>query len=148
VFCTPPPPPLWVVWMTMTWTGWPAACSPPVTGSLWRRRCAGRRRHCRRRGETGGGREARGIPGRGEEDGYRGRKLQGGMDEAQRGWEEEEGGSDGGWARDGVLGAGGELGHSGRRRWPRTGRQRGGCPLVTFWRGGLSSRPLSIVAYP
>ena len=56
------------------------------------------------RGRRGGGREARGIPGRGEEDEYRGRKVQGGVDEAQRRREEEEGGSSGGWARDGVPG--------------------------------------------
>jgi hypothetical protein len=105
----------------MTWTGWPAACCPPATGLSWRRRCAGRWRCCCLRGETGGGgREAHGIPGRGEEDDYRGRKVQGGVDEAQRGREEEEGGSGGGWARDGVPGAGGELGRGGRR-WPGRG---------------------------
>ena len=93
-------------------------------------------------GDRGGGREARGIPGRGEEDGYRGRKVQGGVGEAQRGQEEEEGGSGGGWARDGVPGAGGELGRGGRRRWPRTGRPRGGCPSVAFRRGGSLLPPL------
>ncbi len=36
-----------------------------------------------------GGKEAHGIPGRGEEDEYRGRKVQGRVDEAQCGWEEE-----------------------------------------------------------
>ncbi len=66
-------------------------------------------------GVGGGGREARGIPGRGEEDEYRGRKVQDGVDEAQRGREEEEGDSGDGWARDGVLGAGDELGRGGRR---------------------------------
>jgi hypothetical protein len=98
-----PPPPLWAVWTTTTWTGWPAACRPPATGPSWRRCCAVRRRRCRRRGETGGGgREARGIPGRGEEDEYRGRKVQGGVDEAQRGrqqWRLGPGRGPGGWGR-------------------------------------------------
>ena len=44
----------------------------------------------------GGGKEACGIPGGGEEDEDRGREVQGGVDEAQRGWEEEGGGSVGG----------------------------------------------------
>ena len=70
---------------------------------------------CRRWEEMGGGgREARGIPGRGEEDKYRGRKVQCRVvDKAQCGRDEEEGGSGGGWARDGVPGAGGELGRGG-----------------------------------
>ena len=55
-------------------------------------------------GGDGGGREACGIPGRGEEDKYRGRKVQGGVDKAQHRREEEEGGSGGGWAQDGVTG--------------------------------------------
>ena len=86
-------------------------------------------------GGGGGGREARGIPGRGEEDEYRGRKVQGGVDEAQRGREEEEGSSVGGWAT--GPGGGG------------TGRPRCECPPVAFRvGGGLSSRHLSIVVYP
>jgi len=93
-------------------------------------------------GRRGGNREARGIPGRGEEDRYQGRKVQGGVDEAQRGREEEEGGSGGGWARDGVPGAGGELRRGGRRRWPGTGQPRGGCPPVAFRRGGSLLPPL------
>ena len=48
-------------------------------------------------GRQGGG-EAHGVPGRGEEDKYQGRKVQCGVDEAQRRREEEEGGSVGGWA--------------------------------------------------
>ena len=76
----PSPPPrcgLWAVWTTTTWTGWPAACRPPATGPSWCLRCAGCRRRCLCRGETGGGgREAHGIPGRGENDEYRGRKVQ------------------------------------------------------------------------
>jgi hypothetical protein len=46
--------------------------------------------------EGGGGEEACGIPGGCEEDEDRGREVQGGVDEAQRGWEEEGGGSVGG----------------------------------------------------
>jgi hypothetical protein len=46
-------------------------------------------------GRRGGCKEASRIPGRGEEDEYRGRIAQGGVDEAQRGWEEEEGESGG-----------------------------------------------------
>jgi hypothetical protein len=62
-------------------------------------------------GRRGGARrkEAHGIPGRGEEDEYRGRKVQCGVDEAQCGWEEEEGKSIGSRARDRVPGAGCEL---------------------------------------
>ena len=87
-------------------------------------------------GDRGGGREARKIPGRGEEDEYRGgRKVQGGLDEAQCRQEEEEGGSGGIWARDGVPRAGGELGSGGRQRWPGTGRLHSGCPPVVFRRG-------------
>ena len=93
-------------------------------------------------GDGGGGREARRIPGWGEEDKYRGRNVQGGVDEAQRGQDEEEGSSGGGWAWDGVPGAGGKLGRGGRRRWPGTGRPRGGCPPIAFWRGGSLLPPL------
>ena len=49
------------------------------------------------RGEGGGGgEEACGIPGGGEEDEDRGQEVQGGVDEAQRGREEEGGGKVGG----------------------------------------------------
>ncbi len=85
-------------------------------------------------GGDGGGREACGIPGRGEEDKYRGRKVQGGVDKAQHRREEEEGGSGGGWAQDGVTGG--------------LEDRVADAPPVAFWRGALSSRPLSIVAYP
>ena len=44
-------------------------------------------------GERGGGEEACGIPGGGEEDEDRGREVQGGVDEAQHRQEEEGGGS-------------------------------------------------------
>ena len=101
-------------------------------------------------GDRGGGRDRKacGIPGRGEEDEYRGWKVQGGVDEAQCGREEEEGSSGGGWARDGVPGAGGELRRGGRRRWPGTGRlddHAADAPPSCFGEGGLSSRHLSIV---
>ena len=66
-------------------------------------------------GERGGGEEACGIPGGGEEDEDRGREVQGGVDEAQSGGEEEVGGSVGGRDPCGVPGAGGELGRGGRR---------------------------------
>ena len=68
--------------------------------------------------------------------------VQGELDEAQRGWEEEEGGSGGVWARDGVPRAGGELGSGGQRRWPGTGPLRGGCPPVAFRREGSLLPPL------
>ena len=61
--------------------------------------------------------------------------VQGELDEAQRGLEEEEGGSGGVWARDGVPRAGGEHGSGRQRRWPGTGRLHGGCPPVAFRRG-------------
>ena len=57
-------------------------------------------------GDRGGGEKAHGSPGRGEEDKYRGWKVQGGVDEAQRRREEEEGESVGGRDRDGVPGMG------------------------------------------
>jgi len=87
-------------------------------------------------GDRGGGEKARGSPGRGEEDKYRGWKVQGGIDKAQRRREEAEGESIGGRDRDGVPEAGGELGRGGRRRGLGTGRLRGGCPSVAFPRGG------------
>jgi hypothetical protein len=70
------------------------------------------------------------------------------VDEAQRGREEEEGGSGGGWARDGVPGAGGELGRGGRRDGQGLDDRVADAPPSRFREGGLSSRPLSIVAYP
>jgi len=68
--------------------------------------------------------------------------VQGELDEAQRGREEEEGGSSGVWARDGVPRAGGELGSGGRRRWPGNGRLHGGCPPIAFRRGRSLLPPL------
>jgi len=64
-------------------------------------------------GDRGGGKKAHGSPGRGEEDKYRGWKVQGGVDEAQHRRKEEEGESVSGRDRDGVPGTGGELGCSG-----------------------------------
>ncbi len=61
----------------------------------------------------GGGEEACGIPGGGEEDVDRGWEVHGGVDEAQYGRDEEEGDSVGGRDPDGVPGAGGELGRGG-----------------------------------
>ena len=59
-------------------------------------------------GRQGGGEKASGSPdSRGEEDKYRGWKVQGGVDEAQRMQEEEEGESVGGRDRNGVPRAGG-----------------------------------------
>jgi len=86
----------------------------------------------------GGGEEACGIPVGGEEDEDRGREVQGGVDEAQRGREEEVDGSIGGRDPYGVPRVGGELGRGGRRRRrrPGTGQPRGRCPPVAFWRGG------------
>ena len=69
------------------------------------------------------------------------------MDEAQRGREEEEGGSGGGWVRDGVPGAGSRgrgasLGAAG----DGDGRGLDDCvadaPPVAFWRGGSFLPPL------
>jgi hypothetical protein len=87
-------------------------------------------------GDRGGGEKAHGSPGRGEEDKYRGWKVQGGVDEAQRRREEEEGESVSGRKRDGVPGAGDELWRGGRTRRLGTGRPHGGCPSVAFRRGG------------
>ena len=58
----------------------------------------------------------------------------------QRGQEEEESGSVGGQDRDGVPGAGSELGRGGQWRRPGTGQPLGGCHPVAFQRGqGVSS---------
>ena len=119
------------------------ACRPPATGPSRRQRCAGCRRCCGRRAEGGGGEEARGTPGGGVEYNDRGRKVQGGVDEAQRWQEEEEGGNVGGRDQDGVPGAGSELGRGGRWRRPGTGRPLGGCHPVAFWRGHGVSSPAS-----
>ena len=83
-----------------------------------------------------GGEEACGIPGGGEEDKDRGREVQGGVDEAQRGGEEEVGGSVGGRDPYGVPGAGGELGRGGRRQRPGTGRPHGRYPTNHVSEGG------------
>jgi hypothetical protein len=91
-------------------------------------------------GRRGGGEEACGTPGGGVEYDDRGRKVQGGVDEAHRGQEEEEGGSVGGRDRDGVPGAWSELERGGRWRRPGTGRLLSGCHPVVFRRGrGVSS---------
>jgi len=100
----------------------------------------------------GGGREARVIPGRGEENEYRGRKVQGGVevDEAQHGGRKRMAAASA--AGPPVPGAGDELGRGGRRRWPGTGRPLCGCPPVAFQRGvsppdgawGLRSRRIGV----
>ena len=97
-------------------------------------------------GRWGGGKEAHRIPGRGEEDEYRGRKVQGGVDEAQRGREEEEGESVGSPAWDGVPGASSGAVGDGDGRGPDD--CAADAPPSRFGEGGLSSRPPSIVAYP
>lgn len=56
-------------------------------------------------GEGGGGEEAHGIPGGGEEDEDRGQEVQCWADEAHHGWEDKEGGSISGRDRNGVPGA-------------------------------------------
>jgi hypothetical protein len=89
-----------------------------------------------------------GIPGGGEEDEDRGREVQDGVDEAQRGREEEGGGSVGGRDPQGVPGVGGELRRGWRWRQPGTGGPRGRYPPSRFGGGGISSRPPSIVADP
>ena len=63
------------------------------------------------------------------------------MDEAQRGREEEGGGSVGGQDPYKVPGAGGELRRGGRRRLPGTGRPRGRCPPRRVSEGGVSLPP-------
>ena len=147
MFCAPPPPPVVgggddedVDWVAR---GLSSSGGGSIVASTLRR-C---RRRCRRRGEAaGGGREARGIPGRGEENEYRGQKVQGGVevDEAQHGREEEEGGRVGGWA----AGPGG----GGRARARRATAMAGDwttalrMPPRCVSEGGLSSRHLSI--YP
>ena len=145
-----PSPPLFWVAGTTTRTGWPASCCPPVTGPLWHQRCIARRRCCCRQGETGGGgNEAHGIPGRGEEDKYRGWKVQCRVDEAQCGWEEEEGESIGSRTRDMVPGAGCKLVAAGNGDGRGPGDHAADAPPSHFGEGCLSSRPpLTVVYYP
>jgi hypothetical protein len=149
VLC-PSPPLFWVAGTTTTRTGWPASCCPPATGPSWHQRCIGRRRCCCRRGETGGGgNEAHGIPGRGEEDKYRGWKVQCRVDEVQCGWEEEEGESIGSRTRDMVPGAGCKLVAAGNGDGRGPGDRAADAPPSHFGEGGLSSRPpLTVVYYP
>jgi hypothetical protein len=145
----PPPPPgaFWEVGTTTTLTGWHAAC------------------HLRQRfhrgfdaalvvsivdavgGRQGGGEKASGSPGsRGEEDKYRGWKVQGGVDEAQRMREEEDGECVGGRDRKGVPRAGGggraRLAGKGDAWWGPDDRAAD-APPSRFGEGGLSSRPQS-----
>ena len=129
----------WAAGTTTTRTGLPAACRPPATGLLRRQRCTGCWRHRGRRG-GGGGEEACRTPG-----GVRSTMIKAGRDREgwtrlQRGQEEEESGSVGGQDRDGVPGAGSELGRGGQWRRPGTGQPLGGCHPVAFQRGqGVSS---------
>ena len=122
MFCPPPPPTLdggdgddvdWVA-RSLTSSGdgscvalmlrWSAALLSPWGGE-----------------GGGGGEEAYRIPCGGEEDKDRGQEVQGGVDEAQHGREEERGGSVGGRDPFGIPGVGGKLGHGGQRRQPGTG---------------------------
>jgi len=68
------------------------------------------------------------------------------VDEAQRGWEEEGGGSVGGRDPYGVPGVGGKLGLAGDGDGWGPDDRAVDAPVVVFRRGGLSSRPPSIVA--
>ena len=99
-------------------------------------------------GDGGGDREARGIPGRGEEDEYQDRKVQGRMDETQRGREERRAVAVASGPETGSQGRGASSGVAG----DSDGRGLDGCaadaPPSRFGEGGLSSRPLLIVAYP
>ena len=97
-------------------------------------------------GDRGGGEKASGSPGRGEEDKYRGWKVQGGLDEAQRRREEEEGESVGGRDRDGVPGASSGAAGDGEAWGPDD--RAADAPPSRFGEGGLSSRPQTIIAYP
>ena len=63
------------------------------------------------------------------------------MDEAQCRWKEEEGGRVGSRDRDGVLGAGNELGRGGRWRRPGTGGPSVDGTLSLFGGGGGSFLP-------
>ena len=82
----------------------------------------------------------------GEEDKYRGWKVQGGLDEAQRRREEEEGESVGGRDRDGVPGASSGAAGDGEAWGPDD--RASDAPPSRFGEGGLSSRPQTIIAYP
>ena len=100
-------------------------------------------------GDGGGGNEAHGIPGRGEEDKYRGWKVQCRVDEAQCGWEEEEGESIGSRTRDMVPGAGCKLVAAGNGDGRGPGDHAADAPPSHFGEGCLSSRPpLTVVYYP
>ena len=93
-------------------------------------------------GEGGGGEEAHGIPGGGEEDEDRGQEGQCWADEAHDGWEEKEGGSISG--RDLKWGPGGGLGAAGDGDGQGRGRPHGRCPPRACFGGRVllpSSRP-------
>ena len=60
------------------------------------------------------------------------------MEEAQRGQEEEEGSSVGGWDQDGVPGAGSELGHDWRWQRPRPDDRSVDATLSCLGGGGGS----------
>jgi hypothetical protein len=142
-----PPPPLWAVGTTTTWTGWPAACRPPATGPSWRQRCAGRWRRCLCWGETGGGAGT----GRLAEflAGVRRTSIEAGRYKA--GWTRLSAG--GRKRRAAAVAAGPGTGSLGRGvssgvaktamagDWT-TGRPCGGCPPVVFRRGGSLLPPL------
>ena len=83
----------------------------------------------------GGGEEACGIPGRGEEDKDRGREVQGGVDEALVAG-----------TRAGSQGRGVSLDVAGDGDGRGPDDRAADVSPVTFWRGGLSSRPPLIVA--
>jgi hypothetical protein len=155
VFCAPPSPPRRVlgggdpVGTTTTRNGWPAACRPQKTGSSWLRRCAGRRHHCCRRGETGEGARRlvealAGVRRTSIEAGrYKagwtrlsagGRKRRAKASAAGTGT-----GSQGQGANPGAAGDGDAWGPDDRAA---------DAPPLRFGEGGLSSRPQAIIAYP
>ena len=99
-------------------------------------------------GRQGRGREGSRSPGRGEEDEYQDRKVQGRLDETQRGREERRAVAVASGPETESQGRGASLGVAG----DSDGRGLDGCaadaPPSRFGEGGLSSRPLSIVTYP
>ena len=86
----------------------------------------------------GGGEEACGIPGRGEQDEDRGCEVQGGVDGAQRGREEEEGGSVGGQDPDRDKGQGASLDVAGDSNGWGPDDRVSDAPPIAFRKGGVS----------
>ncbi len=119
----------------------PTACHAPETGPSWHQSCAGHRRCCNYRGERRGGcKEARRIPGGGEED-DKARRYKTGWMRLGVGRRKRRVATLAARTRTGSWGREEELRRSGQ--WQRGTRQtRGGCPSLRFGGGALLPTPV------